>query len=227
MLKPEPLCTIPLLILRLFLVIFLLKFSDGYSQESKDSTGLLLLRKKSFRDSLLSARTDDSTRISQRSLKNESSSRTFAGDTLIKSPWGAVAMSFAIPGLGQMYNEEPGWAAVFVVGDVSMASIYYHKNKKVRRIENTRNRIDLQIKSDPFLTEEKKSRLQSQFNRLTSRLDVSLNDRNLYGWLFALSHLLGMVNAYVDAHLYQFDEKMNLACGVKEDEIRMRLAIRW
>ena len=227
MLKSATFLPIPLLILRFFLIILILESSKAQTQELKDSTGVLLLRKKSLQDSLLSGRKEDSIRQTQRSLKNETSSRTFAGDTLIKSPWGAVAMSFVIPGLGQIYNGEPSWAATFVAADLGMASIYYQKNKKVRRIENARTTINRQIQSDPFLTEEKKSRLQAQFNRQTSRLDGALNDRNLYGWLFAISHLLGMVNAYVDAHLYQFDEKMNLAGGITEDRLLLELAIRW
>lgn len=133
----------------------------------------------------------------------------FTGDSLFRSPWGALVRSFIVPGWGQWYNDAKLKAPVFLAGDVAMIGIYIHKNKSVRRIENQRTRIDRQIKSDPFLSAGQKNILQNRFNNLTNNLDGALTSRNLYGWFFAISHLLGMIDAYVDAHLFNFNDKMD------------------
>lgn len=170
----------------------------------------------------MSAQTSDSTlRV------GGLSSHTFAGDTLLRSPWAAVGRSFLIPGWGQWYNDSPKKAAVFVVADVSMLALYMHKDKNVLRIERKRKRIDRQLKDSPFLTVSQESILRSRFNDLTSDLDGALNDRNLFGWFFALSHLLGMVDAYVDAHLFQFDDKMKLALETHGDGMVLTYRIRF
>ncbi len=154
-------------------------------------------------------------------------SRAFSVDTLYRSPWGAVGRSFLMPGWGQWYNDSRWKAPVFIAGDVSMLRIYSIKNRKVKRIENQRKQIDRQIKNDPFLTSEQKQILRSRYNNLTGDLDGALNDRNLYGWLFAISHLLGMVDAYVDAHLYKFKDKMDLACETDTRQVYLSWRIRW
>ncbi len=114
-----------------------------------------------------------------------------------------------------------------MVTDVSMLAIYFHKDKKVQRIERTRHRIDRQLRESPFLTASQQSILQARFSNLTNDLDGALNDRNLFGWFFALSHLLGMVDAYVDAHLFQFDDKMNLAFETTGDTALLTYRVRF
>jgi hypothetical protein len=145
------------------------------------------------------------------SAKGKDYKTIFRGDTLLKSPWGAVLRSFIIPGWGQWYNESKWKVPVFISTDGTMLYFYNIKDKKVQSIERKRRRIDRQLKTDPFLTPSMRSILSRRFSGLTSDLDGALNRRNLYGWLFALSHLLGMVDAYVDAHLFEFDTKMDLA----------------
>jgi hypothetical protein len=154
-------------------------------------------------------------------------SRAFSVDTLYRSPWGAVGRSFLIPGWGQWYNDSYWKAPAFIIGDVSMLRIYSIKNRKVKRIEILRKQIDRQIKNDPFLSAEQKQILRSRHNNLTADLDGALNDRNFYGWLFVISHLLGMVDAYVDAHLYNFDNKMDLAYDPERNAVFFNLRLQW
>lgn len=137
--------------------------------------------------------------------------RTFRGDTLLKSPWGAVLRSLIIPGWGQWYNESKWKAPLFITTDGTMLYFYNKRDNKVQSIERKRKRIDRQLRTDPFLTPARRSILMSRFTNLTNDLDGALDRRNLYGWLFALSHLMGMIDAYVDAHLFDFDSKMDLA----------------
>ncbi len=42
--------------------------------------------------------------------------------------------------------------------------------------------------------------------------------RNLFTWYFALSYLLTMVDAYVDAYLYKFDEAMEISQSIDFQE---------
>lgn len=135
----------------------------------------------------------------------------FAGDSLEKSPWGAVVRSLVVPGWGQWYNERKWKAPLVLASDAVLLGIYFQRDKRVDRIQGQRSVIDRQLKTDPFLTEEKRRILQARFNDLTGDLDAALNRRNLFGWLFAISHLLGMVDAYTDAHLYRFDEKIEMS----------------
>ena len=157
----------------------------------------------------------------------ESVVQPFSVDSLGKSPWGAVGRSLLVPGWGQVYNDSWWKAPLFIAGDVSMLWLYQIKNRKVNRIERSRSQIDFQLKRDPFLTSEQKSILQSRFNNLTGNLDGALNDRNLYGWLFAISHLLGLVDAYVDAHLFQFGQKMDVAFIGMPGSTQATIQIQW
>lgn len=156
-----------------------------------------------------------------------SQNRAFAVDTLYRSPWGAVGRSFLIPGWGQWYNNSAWKTPVFLVTDVSLISVYRIKNRKVQRIESQRKQIDRQIKTDPYLTNEQKQILRSRYSNLTTQLDGALNDRNLYGWLFAISHLLGMVDAYVDAHLYKFKDKMDMAYDPSMNTVYLCWRVQW
>ncbi|NUM79470.1 hypothetical protein HUU42_01590 [bacterium] len=186
--------------------------SEMHFKSPTDSAGFFL---KSSSDSLI--------------LKTDEKIKTlgFVGDSLFKSPWGAVGRSLVLPGWGQLYNEQPLKAGMFAAADVSMLLIYHHKDKKVTRIEKKRKTIDRQLKNDPFLTEDQRTRLTARFNSLTGDLDDALNSRNLYGWFFALSHLLSLVDAYVDAHLFKFDDKMELAYDPVPDGYILTMRIRW
>ncbi len=135
----------------------------------------------------------------------------FRDDTLLRSPWGAVGRSFLVPGWGQWYNEQPVKSAVFLASDLGWIYLYRKRDVRVNQIERQRTIIDRQIRTDPYLNQEQRRILEQRFRNLTTRLDQALNRRNIYGWLFALSHLLGMVDAFVDAHLYGFHDKMEMA----------------
>jgi hypothetical protein len=164
----------------------------------------------------------DSIPLTNRSVKP---TMVFRDDSLLRSPWGAVGRSFIVPGWGQWYNDQPVKAAVFLVSDAGWMILYQKRNGTVRRIERQRMVIDRQIKTDPYLGAEQKRILQQRFQNLTVKLDQALNRRNLYGWLFALSHLLGMVDAFVDAHLYGFQDKMEMAVLPAQDRPGVALQI--
>ena len=53
--------------------------------------------------------------------------------------------------------------------------------------------------------------------------------RNLYTWYFSLAYLLTMVDAYVDAYLYKFDEAMDITHHIDFQEGRWRaeISVSW
>ncbi len=53
--------------------------------------------------------------------------------------------------------------------------------------------------------------------------------RNLYTWYFSLAYLLTMVDAYVDAYLYKFDEAMDITHRIdfQEGKWRAEIAVCW
>lgn len=55
--------------------------------------------------------------------------------------------------------------------------------------------------------------------------------RNLYTWYFALAYILTMVDAYVDAYLYKFDDAMKISYHIdRQEEIwvsRLEVSVSW
>ncbi len=90
--------------------------------------------------------------------------------------------SLALPGWGQFYNGQ--WFKALIVVGAQSALVGYavHYNNKSRI-----------------------------FPEGSSGREDSLDRRNGMFWLMALTKLLSMVDAYVDAHLYDFDAGPDLA----------------
>ena len=65
----------------------------------------------------------------------------------------------------------------------------------------------------------------------TSEVDRFDNDRNAKYWLMGLTTILSMVDAYVDAHLKNFDRRMDAEVGwipARDDDLfGARLTLRW
>lgn len=103
-------------------------------------------------------------------------------DTIVaKSPTGAMLRSLALPGWGQFYNGK-WFKGVLAVGVETGLVI---------------NAIYL----------------DSQLDKSTYPLDQEFyrNNRNLSFWWLGATILLSMMDAYVDAHLYHFDESPDLS----------------
>jgi hypothetical protein len=110
-----------------------------------------------------------------------------------KSPWGAVARSAVIPGLGQFYNESYwkipviwGVGALFISGWVYNNNLY--KDYKDLFIE-TGNDDDLEYR------------------------DFYRDQRDNFTIYLVLLYVLNLVDAYVDAHLYDFTVEEDFITG--------------
>jgi len=110
-----------------------------------------------------------------------------------KSPWGAVLRSAVLPGFGQFYNESYwkipviwGAGALLISGWVYNNNLY-NDNKDL--YTNTGQTI-------------------YQYRR-----DFYRNQRDNFTIYLAVLYLLNLVDAYVDAHLYDFTVEEDLITG--------------
>ncbi|MHC1737224.1 MAG: DUF5683 domain-containing protein [Ignavibacteriaceae bacterium] len=111
---------------------------------------------------------------------------------MTKSPWGAVARSAVIPGWGQLYNQSY-WKIPIVWGVIGWFTYNWIQNNT--DYENYRN---LYI-ADPSNSNK---RLR-EFYR---------DNRDLFAIYLGLTYVANLIDAYVDAHLFDFD--------VSEDHIQ-------
>ena len=115
--------------------------------------------------------------------------RTGQPDTLsipVKNPTGAMLRSIAIPGWGQWYNEQK-IKSVLVFG-VQAGIIYNH--------------FRLRNKANISLTAVEKEHYEAL-------------GRTNY-WYYGASVLISMLDAYIDAHLFAFDESTDLSFRRRE-----------
>lgn len=118
-----------------------------------------------------------------------------------KSPWGAVLRSAVIPGFGQFYNESYykipiiwGLGAWFVYGWI-------------------KNNDDYVTNKDLFINTEQ--------DIYKSRRNFYRDQRDNFTIYFVLLYLLNLVDAYVDAHLYDFNVDEDFLTGSTRLNLRL------
>lgn len=108
---------------------------------------------------------------------------------MTKSPWTAVLMSAVVPGLGQIYNES--YLKVPVIWGVTGWLIYlwldYNNDYKYYK--------DLFV----LTSNPNHQRLRTAYRDLRDEVSIYMG----------LVYLLNLVDAYVDAHLYDFTVEEN------------------
>jgi len=107
-----------------------------------------------------------------------------------KSPWNAVVKSTILPGLGQIYNESY-WKVPVIWGLISWFGYNWWQNDK--QYKEYRNLYQLSIE-------------QGQENFLYKRIREFYRDqRDLFAIYLGLTYFLNIVDAYVDANLFNFE----------------------
>ena len=101
--------------------------------------------------------------------------------TATKSPTGAMLRSLFVPGWGQFYNDK--WFKALVIGgtEIGLVANAVYQNQMAAKA------------NDPLERE------------------WYIDNRNLSYWWLLGTILFSMADAYVDAHLYHFDESPNLS----------------
>jgi hypothetical protein len=120
-----------------------------------------------------------------------------------KSPWGAVLRSMAIPGWGQLYNESY-IKAVIVWGLGGWLAYNWVINNNEYNYYNDLFRL--------------------QGNEIYRRYRTFYRDqRDLFTIYLSLTYLLNLVDAYVDAHLFDFTVEEDFLTRTPQLNIRIRL----
>ncbi|HEX7356108.1 MAG TPA: DUF5683 domain-containing protein [Ignavibacteriaceae bacterium] len=118
-----------------------------------------------------------------------------------KSPWGAVARSAIIPGWGQIYNESY-WKAPVVWGIMGwFVYAWVDNNNKYL------NYKDLYVQNGGSLNLEYRNFYRDQ--------------RDEFAIYIVLTYFLNLVDAYVDAQLFDFNVSENNLIGTKMLNVRV------
>ena len=112
---------------------------------------------------------------------------TTSKDTTTKNPTGAMLRSIVVPGWGQFYNGK--WLKGLVIAGAEVGFIT--------------NAIVLNKWAHEATTEEE--------------FLYYIDNRNLSFWLLGATILYSMADAYVDAHLFGFDESPDLTLFLRGD----------
>jgi Family of unknown function (DUF5683) len=130
------------------------------------------------------------------SLKSDTSlgKPTFKKFRMKKSPWLAVGLSALLPGAGQFYNKSY-WKVPILLGLVGYFSYeFYDNDKKYRDYRDQYSAT--QTTENPAGNENLKAFREFYFNQ-----------RNDFVWYFTIVYVINLIDAYVDAHLFDFDVK--------------------
>lgn len=141
--------------------------------------------------------------FSQQDTTEIQDTTTISSDVFVmqKSPWGAVARSAIIPGWGQIYNESY-WKAPVVWGVMGWFVYGW--------IDNNNNYNDYKY----LYSQTGESNYQEY-------RDFYRDQRDEFAIYLLLTYFLNLVDAYVDAHLFDFSVDENYMTGIKMLNIRV------
>ncbi len=129
----------------------------------------------------------------------DNSSGTFV---MQKSPWGAVLRSAIIPGWGQFYNESY-WKIPVIWGiGAYLVNIWIDNN----RLYKTNRDLYIQTGTDRY----------KRFR------DFYRDQRDQFAIYIVLTYFLNLVDAYVDAQLFDFSVDENYITGQKMFNLRIK-----
>jgi hypothetical protein len=137
-------------------------------------------------------------------IHSQQSSEDSANDSVFvmqKSPWGAVLRSAVIPGFGQFYNESY-WKipVIWGVGALFISGWVYNNN------------LYKDYQNSFIITESKYDKDHRDFYR---------DQRDNFAIYMAILYILNLVDAYVDAHLYDFTVEEDFISGNSRVQLRI------
>jgi hypothetical protein len=130
-----------------------------------------------------------------------------------KSPWLAVGLSAAVPGVGQIYDERY-WKApvIWGVGGYWV----YEWIKQNDKYTEFRDRYQASL-----------SESGGGNSRFRDLRDFYHDERDRFAWFLGGLYLLNLVDAYVGAHLYDFDVGPSLSQNDHSPAPGIRASIRF
>jgi len=143
----------------------------------------------------------------------------------IIKPRSALIRSAIIPGWGHLYVHKPAKAVIYFSLEAYHVYQFIHYNDIYQYVKETKNTLGIETWSGLTETEKKE-----QIKTITG---YELNDatwrpreiRNKYAWWCVGFYIIGMLDAYVDAHLYYFPvDKIELNADGELKSIGMTLS---
>jgi len=127
------------------------------------------------------------------SVRTTDSSGLHAGVPRVsKSPGTAVLLSAVVPGAGQVYNESY-WKVPIIVGLGTYFIVELIRNNKLYR--EYRDKYEESLRDSPPSGDAQTLRLREFYRE----------ERTKFGWYFLILYVANLVDAYVDAVLFDFD----------------------
>jgi hypothetical protein len=119
----------------------------------------------------------------------------------------AGLLSAALPGAGQIYNHSYVKSAVFLASEATFIGLaFYHTN-----------RID-------YYYDKANNSAVSDYNSNYSKYELNYNRRQSDYWWIGATTFLSIIDAYVDADLYNFDQKKKeIHLKLEDDKVSLEL----
>lgn len=131
---------------------------------------------------------------STHSLKHKSTEDKSEFKSLEPNPSSAAGLSLLFPGTGQLYSRKYLHTLFFLATEGVLVYYAFDNYKKAEDLWKKRSSLT------PGTPEYEKA--GADFNRITA-------ERNAFFWILGGVKILDVVDAYVCAHLYNFDKKLN------------------
>ncbi|MCD6594274.1 hypothetical protein J7L68_01175 [bacterium] len=132
------------------------------------------------------------------------------------NPTVAALLSTTIPGAGQIYNHDWWHAPIFILAEGFCLWRAYDFNSQADSLWDLRNSLDPET---------------AEYNQTGTKFDDAIAERNTYIWIFAGAKFLDIVDAYIGAHLFKFDDKMNAPLSLNfvptTNSVKLTLDIRF
>lgn len=135
--------------------------------------------------------------------------------TMTKSPTTAVLLSLLLPGAGQLYNESYWKVPLFLGATGALTYLIFENHKKY---SDEQKRYDLLEATNP---ERSRSKVIKEYYRDQRDQDV---------FYLAGVYIISAIDAYVGAHLYDFNVSDDLTLKLKtqyNSGLRVGLVLEW
>lgn len=154
------------------------------------------------------------TMITPRSFSSQDTSTNVRSFHQTKSAWLAVGLSAAMPGAGQVYNENY-WKVPVILG-LGGYWVYEWVNLN-NKYKDFRDQYDHSLVTQPPVGNSQLSRIRDFYH----------DERDKFAWYLGALYFVNLVDAYVGAHLYDFDVGPDLtADGRIVPKVTARIRLR-
>lgn len=167
-----------------------------YLNSSKSSTNLII-------KTILLVLIFFASAFAQTKIAEDKSINSDSVFVLTKSPWTAVLMSAVIPGTGQIYNESY-WKAPIIWGLAGWLVYNWVQNNN-------------------SFKENKNLYIQTNIENYRTLRNIYRDQRDLFTIYMGLTYLLNLVDAYVDAQLFDFSVDEDFLIGQPRLNLRINL----